>query len=220
MRQALLRTSMLCGPGLTGRAAPVAGLGWRQAGGGRLLLQRLRRRPSTTRTTGQFWQPPATCDALKHDAEVYFKGETTLDNGLTLGAADRARRQNDADQIDKSWFWSGGFGVVRIGSQNDALENQCPSAARRHREFQRLQPDRLGLERSDRLQLHCFSADNDSQKILYISPSFSGFQLAVSYTPSANAEDYAQAGVNGAGTPSNPDGTAHSHRQRLCHLHL
>src|SRR5262249_45136772 len=34
-------------------------------------------------------------------------------------------------------------------------------------------------------------------------------QLAVSYTPSMNAEDYTQAGVNGSGTPSNPDGTAH-----------
>src|SRR5262249_41196167 len=35
------------------------------------------------------------------------------------------------------------------------------------------------------------------------------FQLWVSYTPSNNAETYVQQGVNNAGTPSNPDGTAH-----------
>jgi hypothetical protein len=63
-------------------------------------------------------------DAFQHNAEVYFKGETTLDNGLTIGARIELEGENAADQIDKSFvYWSGGFGKVQIGSENDALEN-------------------------------------------------------------------------------------------------
>jgi hypothetical protein len=148
-------------------------------------------------------------DAFKHDAEVYFSGETTLDNALTVGARIELVGEDDADQIDKSYvFWSGDFGEVRIGSQNDALENQCPTPPGSTANFSAFSPVGWGSNDPIGSNSYCFSADNDSQKILYISPVYSGFQLAVSYTPSANAEDYTQAGVNGAGTPNNPDGTA------------
>jgi len=156
------------------------------------------------------WGANQNLDALKHDAEVYFSGQTTLDNGLTLEARIELEGENDADQIDKSWVsWSGGFGQVRIGSQNDALENQCPTPPGGTANFSAFSPTGWGSNDPIGSNSYCFSADNDSQKILYITPSFSGFQLAVSYTPSANAEDYSQKGVNGHGTPSNPDGTAH-----------
>jgi predicted porin len=54
----------------------------------------------------------------------------------------------------------------------------------------------------------CFDFNN-SQSIKYTTPNFAGFQLALMYQPSTNAETYAQAGVNGAGTPTNPEGTSH-----------
>jgi hypothetical protein len=150
-----------------------------------------------------------TVDSFKHDAEVYFSGETTLDNGLTVGARIELVGENDDDQIDKSYvFWSGDFGEVRIGSQNDALENQCPTPPGGTANFSAFSPVGWGSNDPIGSNSYCFSADNDSQKILYISPSFSGFQLAVSYTPSANAEDYTQDGVNGHGTPVIADGTA------------
>jgi hypothetical protein len=150
-------------------------------------------------------------DAVKHDAEVYFHGETTLDNGLTIEArVELVGEQDDNDQIDKSYIgWSGGFGQVRVGSQNDALENQCPTPPGGTANFSAFSPVGWGSNDPIGSNSYCFSADNDSQKVLYITPTFSGFQLAVSYTPSANAENYAQVGVNGSGTPTNPEGTAH-----------
>ncbi|HVT52768.1 MAG TPA: porin, partial [Dongiaceae bacterium] len=61
-------------------------------------------------------------DRFLHNAEVYFRGETTLDNGLTVGARIELEGENSGDQIDKSWvYWSGGFGKVQIGSQDKTI---------------------------------------------------------------------------------------------------
>ncbi len=149
-------------------------------------------------------------DVFQHNAEVYFKGETTLDNGLTVGARIELEGENAADQIDKSFvYWSGGFGKVQIGSQNDALENYCILPPGGTPNFSAISPT-LGWGSNDPIGSNaaCKSADNDSQKLVYTTPNFSGFQLAVSYTPSNNAEDYTQAGVNGAGTPLDSAGKA------------
>jgi hypothetical protein len=151
-----------------------------------------------------------TTDHFTHNAEVWFKGETTLDNGLTVGARVELEAENANDQIDKSFvYWSGGFGKVQIGSMNDALENYCVAAPGGTANFSAFSPT-LGWGSNDPLTSnpYCKSADNDSQKVMYTTPSFGGFQLAVSYTPSLNAETYVQAGVNGAGTPVIAEGTA------------
>jgi outer membrane protein OmpU len=208
MRQTLLRTSMLVGMGSLACAAPVtASDGIKLTVGGYFSSAYVA--AFDNKKEGRFGDH-RNVDAVKHDAEVYFSGETTLDNGLTLGARIELEGENDADQIDKSYlFWSGGFGEVRIGSQNDALENQCPTPPGGTANFSAFSPTGWGANAPISSNSYCFSADNDSQKVLYISPVFSGFQLAVSYTPSANAEDYTQVGVNGSGTPSSPDGTAH-----------
>ncbi len=61
-------------------------------------------------------------DRFVHNAEVWFKGETTLDNGLTVGAQVELEGENATDQIDKSFvYWSGGFGKVSIGSQDSVI---------------------------------------------------------------------------------------------------
>ena len=151
-----------------------------------------------------------TTDAFQHNAEVYFKGETKLDNGLTIGARIELEGENATDQIDKSFvYWSGGFGKVQIGSQNDALENYCVAAPGGTANFSGFSPT-LGWGSNDPLHSnqYCKSADNDSQKIVYTTPSFGGFQMAVSYTPNGNAETYTQTGVNGPGTPTNAAGSA------------
>src|SRR5882757_1220782 len=65
-------------------------------------------------------------DRFLHNAEVHFKGETTLDNGLTVGAHIELEGENAGDQIDKSWvYWSGGFGKVQIGSQYKTIGAYC-----------------------------------------------------------------------------------------------
>jgi outer membrane protein OmpU len=206
MRQTLLRSSMLAGLGtMVYAASGAASDGVKLEVGGYFSQSYVAAFDS--KKEGHFGNHH-TYDAFKHDAEVYFSGETTLDNGLTIGARVELVGENDDDQIDKSYvFWSGDFGQIRIGSQNDALENQCPTPPGGTANFSAFSPVGWGSNDPIGSNSYCFSADNDSQKILYISPTYSGFQLAISYTPSANAEDYTQAGVNGAGTPVIAEGT-------------
>ncbi len=150
-------------------------------------------------------------DAIKHNGEVWFKGETTLDNGLTVGAQVELEAEDSDDQIDQSYvYWQGGFGRFQVGSQDKAIANYCLLPPGGTANFSAFSPDATwGSNDPIGSNAACVDTEDDNQGIVYATPNFDGFQLWVSYTPSNNAEDYTQAGVNGAGTPSNPDGTAH-----------
>ena len=66
-------------------------------------------------------------DGFFNDAEIFFMGMTTLDNGLSVGArVELEGEDNEGDQIDEAWIhFSGGFGEVRIGSTDEALVGAC-----------------------------------------------------------------------------------------------
>src|SRR5262245_20965070 len=69
-------------------------------------------------------------DGFFSDAEIFFTGSTVLDNGLEVGARVELEGESEdtegGDQIDEAWIWfSGGFGELRIGSDDDALANTC-----------------------------------------------------------------------------------------------
>ena len=71
---------------------------------------------------------------FKQDVEVAFEGETTLDNGLRVGATVELEGQTTADdQIDSVYaFFSGGFGEIRFGDTEEAYAQFCylvPSAS-------------------------------------------------------------------------------------------
>ncbi|GAB2178409.1 porin [Dongia sp. agr-C8] len=149
-------------------------------------------------------------DAFNHNAEVHFKGETTLDNGLTVGAQIELEGENAGDQIDMAFvYWQGGFGKVVVGSQDKAIANYCLLPPGATGNFSAFSPNSWGSNDPIGSNAACVDAEDNNQGIVYGTPSFNGFQLWVSYTPSNNAEDYTQVGVNGSGTPTNPDGTAH-----------
>ena len=150
-------------------------------------------------------------DAIKHNGEVWFSGETTLDNGLTVGAQVELEAENADDQIDQSYvYWQGGFGRFQVGSQDKAIANYCLLPPGGTANFSAFSPDSTwGSNDPIGSNAACVDTEGDNQGIVYATPNFDGFQLWVSYTPSNNAEDYTQAGVNSAGTPANPDGTAH-----------
>ena len=70
------------------------------------------------------------------NTEVHFGGETTLDNGLTVGAhievdAD-VENTNDSFEVDESYvYFSGGWGRVNVGAEDGAsylLQVAAPSA--------------------------------------------------------------------------------------------
>jgi outer membrane protein OmpU len=163
-------------------------------------------------------------DGFFNDAEVHFKGETTLDNGLTVGAHIELKGETNSDQIDETWiYFSGGFGEVKIGSTNDALVGTCLLPPGGTANFSAFSPHMWGAN-NDQFAANfpaltsnavCISADDreDAQKIIYISPIFGGFQLTLSYTPNGGDENhngiasgFTQVAGPHVGMPINEDG--------------
>jgi predicted porin len=154
-------------------------------------------------------------DGFFNDAEIHFKGETKLDNGLTVGARVELEGENDDDQIDEAWvYFSGGFGQIRIGSEDEALAVSCIVPPGGTTNFSAFSPNQWGANTSGVAgafglgsNVVCNGVDDrkDAQKIVYFSPNFSGFQLAVSYTPNGGDERHDDIAGPHVGMPLNKD---------------
>jgi predicted porin len=144
-----------------------------------------------------------------NDAEVHFMGRTVLDNGLEVGARIELEGENDDDQIDEAWvYFAGGFGEIRIGSDDEALSNSCILPPGGTANFSAFSPNQWGANAFSAVSplagffgvqsnSACTGVDDksDAQKILYFSPVFHGFQLSASYTPNPRSETH----VDGVG---------------------
>jgi hypothetical protein len=147
-------------------------------------------------------------DGFFQDAEVHFTGSTVLDNGLEVGARIELEGENAGDQIDEAWiYFSGGFGEVRIGSDDDALANACIVPPGGTGNFSAFSPNQWGAN-TVTSNVVCSGVDDkgDAQKIVYITPSFAGFQLTLSYTPNGGDEDHIDGVGPHLGMPANTDG--------------
>jgi outer membrane protein OmpU len=145
---------------------------------------------------------------FKQDVEVYFLGETTLANGLTVGARIELEGQTSGDQIDAVYaYFSGGFGEVRFGDTYEALAQLCYTVPSASTIFGADSPffnfSNSGLRGYAGTNGTCYGIDNKSTKVVYFSPQFDGFQFAASFTPD-NTEDTRNT-LNGAGTRTNND---------------
>ncbi len=146
-------------------------------------------------------------DGFFNDAEIHFKGETTLDNGLTVGARVELEGETDGDQIDEAWIsFSGGFGEIHIGSEDEALANGCIVPPGGTANFSAYSPNQWGAN-TLATNTVCTGVDDrgDAQKILYVSPSFGGFQVALSYTPNGGDERHTDGVGPHVGMPGNAD---------------
>lgn len=139
---------------------------------------------------------------ILREMEVHFGGETTLDNGLTVGAQIEAFADAGADfELDESYVYlAGTWGRINFGDEDGAaylLQVAAPSADDNIdgvRQF--INPfnflDTIGAGPGDRIFLNGFDYANDSfgdsDKITYLSPVFSGFQAGVSYAPNSSTE--------------------------------
>ncbi len=149
-------------------------------------------------------------DGFFNSAEVHFDGRTVLDNGLTVGAHVELEGETDDDQIDEAWvFFSGGFGEARIGSIDDALAYSCILPPGATGNFSAFSPDQWGANTLISNPA-CIGVDEssggDAQKILYFTPVFAGFQLALSYTPNGGAQNHTEGAGPHVGMPFNSDG--------------
>jgi predicted porin len=151
---------------------------------------------------------------FKQDVEVHFKGETTLDNGLTIGAVIQLEGQTSGDQIDEVYMYmNGGWGEIRFGDDDEALTQLCsitPSAAANFgadspffnfgNQGADFLPAVTGVQAGAYAATNgtCYGVDGDSTKIVYFSPNFGGFSFAASFTPD-NSQDTRNT-TGGAGT--------------------
>jgi predicted porin len=215
MKKVLLGTTALLGAGTIAGAAQASDGIKLDVGG---FFQTVYQGVFDKKSDGHFGNHRNT-DRLLQNAEIWFKGETTLDNGLTVGAQVELEAEDasagpgtggNSDQIDKSFvYWSGGFGRVQIGSQDGPIA-ACPVfPPGATANFSGFSPASWGSNDPRASNSICSDTIGNSQSVKYTTPNFAGFQLILAYSPSANAEDYSQQGVNNAGTPSNPSGTAH-----------
>lgn len=154
-------------------------------------------------------------DGVFSDGEIYFLGKTTLDNGLTVGTRIELEAEQSSDQIDAAFvYFQGGFGEVRIGSQYGALGAMCVTPVGGTANFGAFSQDQIipnafsGFTPGVCNSIDAFrasGASDKSQKVVYISPNYGGFQLSMSWAPNGNHES---AGVtNGhAGMPAVENG--------------
>jgi outer membrane protein OmpU len=144
-------------------------------------------------------------DGFFNDAEIHFKGSTILDNGLEVGARVELEGETNGDQIDEAWvYFGGGFGEVRIGSEDEALSNACIIPPGGTANFSAFSPNQWGANTNQLLGTFgqfssnsvCTGVDasGDAQKLVYISPVFAGFQLTASYTPNESSENHTNNG--------------------------
>ncbi|MEQ8709309.1 MAG: porin [Rhodospirillales bacterium] len=153
--------------------------------------------------SGYMWQEVGVADSrngqttvnLVSNTEVHFKGTTTLDNGLEIGADIQLEGNSQAgDQIDESYAWisSKTWGKLQLGTENgvgDLITTHAPSVGP------------MGVDGSNATYWFTntgssaptsidVSQSGDNEKITYISPKLAGMlQAGVSYTPSTDAED-------------------------------
>lgn len=138
------------------------------------------------------------------DTEVHFGGETTLDNGLTVGMHFEAEADGgDGFDVDESYaYFSGGWGRVNFGAEDGAaylLQVEAPSAdANIDGLRQYVQPVNYDVLTgvvgfSALLEGEGIDYDQDisgkADKITYLSPIMNGFQLGASFSPDSDAAD-------------------------------
>ena len=127
------------------------------------------------------------------DGEIPFRGETALDNGLTIGVQVELESDARGDQIDENYvFIKGDFGKIVAGSENLSNYNTfwgvtAPSVGVPINSgwITVFVPPPAGHQLSFRSTIVTTNIDigNDENSISYYSPRFSGFQFTAGYAP-------------------------------------
>jgi predicted porin len=144
---------------------------------------------------------------FKREAEIFFTGQTKLDNGLIVGVDVQLEAESCTDQIDESYIWfQGNWGRLILGSENSAAYLLAVGAPTVDANFDGQDPNyRLptllgtGDPRSlagggtSAIDAYVVNLTGDSEKITYLSPRIAGFRAGVSYTPD-NSEEGTQGG--------------------------
>ena len=142
---------------------------------------------------------------IAQDAEISFSGETTLDNGLTVGV--RAQMEvvdggrlgggprvilpgagaNTSGAVDEVWlYFKDDFGQLRLGSVESARQEMTNFAPNGAGNFGVNSPFFTFATGSWLATYDDGLGNEDAAKLVYFSPNFNGFQLALSWAPDDN----------------------------------
>lgn len=119
------------------------------------------------------------------DARITLNAEAKADNGLTYGFSSRIRTESGAGNnpgmiMDYKYIYAkGAWGTVNLGDFYGAatsLEVVAPTVGIG-------QADLAAFANAGNASLFWATEDTPLTKITYLTPSFSGFQAGVSYTP-------------------------------------
>lgn len=140
---------------------------------------------------------------FRKNTEIHFTGETTLDNGLTVGVHMEQDIENQNDNDESYAYFSGGWGRVNFGNEDGAaylLQVAAPAADSNvdglRSTIAGFQTDVLtGLDYDHshfgnqptlpNAAAPAAPTDPSTDRITYLTPKFNGFQAGVSYAPEA-----------------------------------
>jgi hypothetical protein len=133
---------------------------------------------------------------FRNDSEVHVlaRGKDEQ-SGLEYGATVEFEADtNSTNNTDETWiFLRGGWGELRFGDEDGVVDNSVVGG-------QTLAAGTGGIDGSDAIltaaPLVFLSNSNDATKVRYYTPSFGGFSLGVSYTPTQ--EDFNSGSNNGS----------------------
>lgn len=144
--------------------------------------------------------------ALENDFEVYFRGETKLDNGIAVGVMFQLENPTtgttNTRKDEMMVYLTGGFGTVEIGDRDPMTRRmglRAPSASSFNADdgtfgFSNGGQGAGGARFQDTLYAPggtvttAQALANDRTKVIYLTPRIAGFQLGVSYAPDGNNE--------------------------------
>ena len=165
---------------------------------------------------------------LEQNIELEAAGETTLDNGLTVGVRIRVNGNNSGphnhDDGDAGGNFntdeteiivSGGFGRLHIGTIESAAQNAiiwAPGGTA----VTGVNSPWFGWHGGRTIATYNDGiGEEDASKIVYYSPGFNGISLALSYAPDDEAVNYKAGGANNGGQQSEQISAALNYAQEV-----
>ena len=138
---------------------------------------------------------------IVRQTEIHLEGETTLDNGLTVGYHTELEADGgDGFEVEQGWaYFSGGWGKVHFGASESPtyiLQVAAPSADSNvdgmRQTVNAVNYTAAGIGAPGTFDYdHVTPGAGYADKIAYFTPVFSGFQAGISYAPDLAAGGFA-----------------------------
>ncbi len=140
----------------------------------------------------------ASRNAFQSDTEVHFKGSTTLDNGIEVGASIELEGEggNSGSMIDEQYLYvNGGFGQVKLGAE-DGAANDMSILAPSTGPVNAQDGDLSNWVSLSTNYANYYSQGGDAKRVTYYTPVLGGFRAGVSYTDDKTSENNDTATTN------------------------